>query len=137
VKKFGRFRIQKIFLTCDEQDNCIFQELGKIYFDVMKDTMFEADIDDYDSDIDCPEPNIFYRIFNDPVPKMVNGQLVIPKWFGIPDFNIHWQRLKYRKGLHAAITCGMIAISIGMLLLNGHFKLGFLITWGLALYVLQ
>ena len=109
------------------------QELGKIYFDVMKDTMFEANINDYDSDIDCQEPDILYRIINAPVPKM--PQLVVPKWFGIPNFNVHWRRLKYRKGLYPAIICGLLPIFIGLLLYNNHYVLGIGITWGLALYL--
>ena len=99
----------------------------------MKDTMFEANINDYDSDIDCPEPDILYRIINAPVPKM--PQLVVPKWFRIPNFNAHWRRLKYRKGLYPAIICGLLPILIGLLLYNNHYVLGIGITWGLALYL--
>ena len=79
----------------------------------MKDTMFEAaDIDDYDSDIDYPEPDIVYRIINAPIPKM--PQLSVPKWFGIPDFEVHWRRLKYHKRLFAAVICGVIATFVGV-----------------------
>ena len=58
----------------------------------MKDNMFETDIDDYDSDIDTPDPDMLYRIINSPLPKM--PKLVLPKWFGIPDCNLQLRRLK-------------------------------------------
>ena len=42
-----------------------FQEMGRIYFDIMRDSMFEGDgnkkVDTYDSDTDEPDPDIFYR----------------------------------------------------------------------------
>ena len=79
----------------------------------MKDNMFETDIDDYDSDIDTPDPDMLYRIINSPLPKM--PKLVLPKWFGIPDFNLQWRRLKCRKWLLAAITVGFLAIIGGLL----------------------
>ena len=70
-----------------------FQELGSIYFEVMKDRMFEADIDDFDSDVDIPDPDWVYRIINAPVPTLPRVQL--PR-LGIPDFNLQWRRLKER-----------------------------------------
>ncbi len=47
--------------------------MGKIYFEVMKDDMFEEKnkkLDTYDSDVDEPDPDLFYRIINTPIPKM-------------------------------------------------------------------
>ena len=39
--------------------------MGRIYFDIMRDSMFEGDgnqkVDTYDSDTDEPDPDIFYR----------------------------------------------------------------------------
>merc|ERR1711994_380536 len=51
-----------------------FQEMGRIYFDIMRDSMFEGDgnqkVDTYDSDTDEPDPDIFYRIINYPMPDL-------------------------------------------------------------------
>ena len=46
--------------------------MGRIYFDVMKDDMFvdsNSRFDAYDSDVDDPDPDLFYRIINAPVPN--------------------------------------------------------------------
>jgi hypothetical protein len=46
--------------------------MGKIYFEVMKDDMFEDQnkkLDTFDSDVDEPDPDLFYRIINTPIPK--------------------------------------------------------------------
>ena len=77
---------------------------------MMKDTMFEAKIDDFDSDVDVPDPDIFYRIINTPVPKM--PKLSVPR-LGVPNFRLYWRRLKRRKGLLAATTIGLIATVAG------------------------
>ena len=58
-----------------------FQELGNIYLDVMKDSVFETDIDDYDSDIETPDPDMLhngfplYHIINSPHPKTPKDRL--------------------------------------------------------------
>ena len=73
-----------------------FQELGKIYFDVMKDSMFvssEHKIQDFDSDVDEADPDVFYRLINTPVPALPTIQ--IPQ-FSIPDLNVTWRRAKYQ-----------------------------------------
>ena len=47
--------------------------MGKIYFEVMKDDMFldaNKKMDTFDSDIDEPDPDMFYRIINTPIPKL-------------------------------------------------------------------
>ena len=82
----------------------------------MKDTMFAADIDDFDSDFDEPDPDILYRIINAPIPKF--PELKKPKWFGIPDFNLQWRRLKRRKWLLRAIFAGIFATIFGFVM---HF----------------
>jgi hypothetical protein len=44
--------------------NLLWQEMGKIYFEVMKDDMFvdaNARLDTFDSDVDEPDPDLFYR----------------------------------------------------------------------------
>ena len=60
-----------------------------------------------------PDHNVFCRITNSPLPKML--KLVLPKWFGIPDFNLPRRRLKRGKWLLAAITVGFLAIIGGLL----------------------
>jgi len=49
-----------------------FQELGRMYFDIMRDSMFAEEgrkpLDDYDSDVDEPDPDMLYRIINTPIP---------------------------------------------------------------------
>ena len=50
-----------------------FQEMGRIYFDIMRDSMFENSnekMDTHDSDVDDPDPDLFYRIINHPVPDL-------------------------------------------------------------------
>ena len=89
-----------------------FQELGGIYFEVMKDTMFEeGKVDDFDSDVDVPDPDVLYRIINTPIPKMPT--LSMPK-LSVPNFGLYWRRLKRRKGLLAATTIGLIATAAGV-----------------------
>ena len=89
-----------------------FQELGGIYFEVMKDTMFEeGKIDDFDSDVDVPDPDLLYRIINTPIPKMPTFSM--PK-LSVPNFGLYWRRLKRRKGLLAATTIGLIATAAGV-----------------------
>jgi hypothetical protein len=49
--------------------------MGKIYFDVMKDDMFlspNEKYDTYDSDVDEPDPDLFYRLINMKMPKIPN-----------------------------------------------------------------
>lgn len=50
-----------------------FQELGRMYFDIMRNSMFDDDrgnkpLDDFDSDVDEPDPDMFYRVINTPIP---------------------------------------------------------------------
>lgn len=50
-----------------------FQEMGRIYFDIMRDSMFDDQdkkLDTYDSDVDEPDPDLFYRIINYPMPDV-------------------------------------------------------------------
>ena len=50
-----------------------FQEMGRIYFDIMRDSMFEDSnkkMDTYDSDVDDPDPDLLYRIINHPLPDL-------------------------------------------------------------------
>lgn len=57
----------------------VFKEMGKIYFDVMKDDMFlqpNEKYDTYDSDVDEPDPDLFYRIINMKMPKIPNPKEV-------------------------------------------------------------
>ena len=47
--------------------------MGRIYFDIMRDSMFENSnekMDTHDSDVDDPDPDLFYRIINHPVPDL-------------------------------------------------------------------
>ena len=88
-----------------------FQELGKIYFDVMKDSMFDKNPeDDFDSDVDSPETEIFYRIVNAPIPQMPKIQM--PR-LAVPDFEVMWRRSKYQmrrnRYMIAAILSGLAA----------------------------
>ena len=82
--------------------------------------MFEADVDDYDSDIDTPDPDILYRIMNAPIPQV--PKLKLPKWFGIPDLNLQWRRLKHKRGLMGAraIAVGLFATFVGLLFYFYH-----------------
>jgi hypothetical protein len=84
----------------------------------MKDTMFEANINDYDSDV-VPDPDMFYRIINTPVPKMPTMPK-LPKP-SMPNFGLQWRRLKYtyrsRKWLFAAYSGGLLATLVGL----GHY----------------
>ena len=83
----------------------------------MKDRMFEADIDDFDSDVDTPDLDWVYRIINAPVPTLPRVQL--PR-LGMPDFNLQWRRLKNhwrtirrRKWLLVAVIGGVLATLCG------------------------
>ncbi len=58
-----------------------FQELGRIYFDIMKDSMFEAKGDDFDSDVDTPESELLYKIINAPIPEMPKIKLPTVRLF--------------------------------------------------------
>ncbi len=71
----GAFQVHRFTENFDFGINFNFQELGKIYFDIMKDAMFEEKRDDYDSDADAPETELFYRIVNAPVPTLPRVKL--------------------------------------------------------------
>ena len=66
--------------------------MGKIYFEVMKDDMFEEKnkkLDTYDSDVDEPDPDLFYRIINTPIPKMPK----LPKLPNLRQIRFHLHQL--------------------------------------------
>ena len=50
-----------------------FQEMGRIYFNIMRDSMFEDPnkrMDRFDSDVDEPDPDPIYRLINHPLPDL-------------------------------------------------------------------
>jgi len=68
--------------------------MGKIYFEVMKDDMFEEKnkkLDTFDSDVDEPDPDLFYRIINTPIPKMPK----LPKLPNLRQIRFQFHKLNF------------------------------------------
>ena len=80
----------------------------------MKDNMFETEFDDFDSDVDSPDPDLFYRIINYKLPKIPQIPLPHPqKLRNITDLRLQWRRLKQKPWLLAATSCGVMASFTG------------------------
>ena len=89
--------------------------MGKIYFDIMKDTMFDTKVDEFDSDVDLPDPDLFYRMINyqPKMPEINLPTIQLPQG----SWACQWRRLKRRKWLLAATSCGALATLSSM----GHY----------------
>lgn len=62
-----------------------FQEMGRIYFSLVKDGMFEDPekrLDLHDSDVDDPDPDPLYRIINTPFPERL-GKMDRKSWLKV------------------------------------------------------
>ena len=97
--------------------------MGKIYFDVMKEDMFldaNSRLDTFDSDVDEPDPDLFYRIINAPVPNFReigrNIREKISPSFGQSYAQVIHQKLRRRKLLVASVTGTLAVAGIGIYL---------------------
>ena len=80
----------------------------------MKDNMFETEFDDFDSDVDSPDPDLFYRIINYKLPKIPQIPWPHPqKLRNITDLRLQWRRLIQKPWLLAATSCGVMASFTG------------------------